>query len=259
MLLYVADCARTAERTGSTARSGYRVAVPTNPEPSFVRLLTQYLDAPAAADDVARYFAEPGQGNGTYSGRHFERLGGGGDHPDHADRITAEDLIAVQTLSVTVPPEVSVQLLEGDLGAKVAAHLRAIPTDVSLLEPGAAPHVADGSPADQCWHLLVSNAAPDVGPTKASKLLARKRPQLLPVYDDVLRCALGHPASFWTTLHQTLVEQPQLGRTLTALQTRAPKHVSTLRVVDVVVWMAHQHEHRTRCKAGTATDSDQPG
>lgn len=108
----------------------------------------------------------------------------------------------------------------------------------------AATVLSDGSPADQAWHLLRDQ--PDVGWVIAGKLLARKRPQLLPVYDKVVRCALGRPRpSFWLTLHAALrADNRALHRQLLALREAAgvAETVSVLRVCDVVVWMGHRAE-----------------
>lgn len=120
---------------------------------------------------------------------------------------------------------------------------------MSLLDPRSGAHLADGSPADHCWRLLVSGDAPGIGATIAGKLLARKRPQLIPVYDDVVRCALGQPSHFWISLHCALVDNPDLAVELAALRAHAPPYVSVIRVLDVVVWMAHEKEHKTRCHA----------
>ena len=40
-----------------------------------------------------------------------------------------------------------------------------------------------------------------MGWVTAGKLLARKRPRLIPVYDRVVRCALGRPAKPWRWLN----------------------------------------------------------
>lgn len=80
----------------------------------------------------------------------------------------------------------------------------------------------------------------------AGKLLARKRPRLLPVYDKVVRCALGRPRpSFWLALYAALREDDRaLHRQLLALRQVAgvPEAVSALRVCDVAVWMGHRAE-----------------
>ncbi len=81
-----------------------------------------------------------------------------------------------------------------------------------------------------------------VGWVIAGKLVARKRPWLLPVYDRVVRCALGRPPSFWTGLRITLRENNgALHHQLLDLRQSAdlPQTVTALRVADVAVWMAH--------------------
>jgi hypothetical protein len=104
--------------------------------------------------------------------------------------------------------------------------------------------LADDSPADQAWHLLCAQYGVDW--VIAGKLLARKRPRLLPVYDKVVRCALGRPRpSFWLALHAALRENDRaLHRELLALRQVAgvPETVSALRVCDVAVWMGHRAE-----------------
>ncbi|MFE1874737.1 DUF6308 family protein [Streptomyces sp. NPDC059496] len=181
----------------------------------------------------------------TYTGSRFEQLAGGGDRPDIADRITAEDLVAVQTLSVTVPAPVALDILEGPLGARPSDLLHAVPRGIDMAD-AAATVLADGSPAGRAWHALRDQH--DVGWVIAGKLLARKRPQLLPVYDRVVRCALGRPhPSYWLALHAALrADDHVLHRQLLALRTAAgvAETVSALRVCDVLVWMGQRAEGR---------------
>ncbi|GAA3918386.1 hypothetical protein GCM10022244_29530 [Streptomyces gulbargensis] len=179
----------------------------------------------------------------AFTGSRFEHLAGGGDRPEVADRITAEDLVAVQTLSVTVPASVALDILEGPLGARLSGLLHDIPRHIDMAD-GDAIVVADGSPADQAWHLLRDQ--PDVGWVIAGKLLARKRPRLLAVYDKVVRCALARPRpSFWLALHAALrADDHALHRQLFELRQVAgvPETVSALRICDVAVWMGHRAE-----------------
>ncbi|MFF9585614.1 DUF6308 family protein [Streptomyces achromogenes] len=161
--------------------------------------------------------------------------------PEVADRITAEDLVAVQTLSVTVPAPVALNILEGPLGVRLSGLLCDIPRDTDMADAEAA-GLAPKSPAARAWQLLEDQ--PDVGWVIAGKLLARKRPRLLPVYDKVVRCALGRPRpSFWLALHAALgADDRALHRRLLALRqnTGVPETVSALRVCDVAVWMGHR-------------------
>ncbi|WP_075738575.1 DUF6308 family protein [Streptomyces acidiscabies] len=210
-------------------------------ESSVVRQrLHAVLDAEQVVDDLRRYFGiglPPGAG--AFTGGRFEHLAGGGDRRQVADRFTAEDLVAVQTLSVTVPAPVALDLLEGPLGTQLSELLRGIPSDTDLSDADVS-IVADGSPAYRAWCLLEDQYK--IGWVIAGKLLARKRPRLLPVYDRVVRCALGHPPSFWTDLRTALREDDAaLHHRLLGLRQSAglPETVSALRVADVAVWMAH--------------------
>ncbi|MCX4993723.1 DUF6308 family protein [Streptomyces sp. NBC_00568] len=207
------------------------------------RRLCALLSTERVVGDLRRYFGiglPPG--GVAFTGSRFEHLAGGGDRLEVADRITAEDLVAVQTLSVTVPASVALDILEGPLGVRLSGLLHAIPRDIDMVDADA-DIVADGSPADQAWHLLRDQ--PDVGWVIAGKLLARKRPRLLPVYDRVVRCAVGRPPSFWLALHAALREDDSaVHRQLLDLRriARVPETVSALRVCDVVVWMGHRAE-----------------
>jgi uncharacterized protein DUF6308 len=56
-------------------------------------------DEDSAVGPVRAYFADdPATGQARYWGAHFERLGGGGDLPEVAYQIKAEDLLAVSML-----------------------------------------------------------------------------------------------------------------------------------------------------------------
>ncbi|MDX3282386.1 DUF6308 family protein [Streptomyces scabiei] len=156
---------------------------------------------PVLASDQAveqlRWYFGIGQppGAASFTGRRFEHLAGGGDRPEAANAVTADDLIAVQTLSVTIPAEAALDLLEGRLGAQLSDLLYEIPNRVDMAEADAA-DLAPGSPTDAAWRLLTDQ--PGIGWVTAGKLLARKRPRFLPVYDPLrpwpARIILARPA-----------------------------------------------------------------
>ncbi|MFG2715305.1 DUF6308 family protein [Streptomyces goshikiensis] len=74
----------------------------------------------------------------AFAGSRFEHLAGGGDRPEVADRITAEDLVAVQTLSVTVPGSVALDILEGPLGVRLPGRLYGIARHIDMVDAEAA-------------------------------------------------------------------------------------------------------------------------
>jgi hypothetical protein len=210
-------------------------------------VLRKVLEAPDAREHLERYFREPGRGAlaaGTYAGRLFERVGGGGDRPEVANRLTAEDLLAVECLSVQVPPEAAFELLHGALARRLSDILSQIPTGVRIRDDDAERHLADGSPADTAWRLLHSLSG--VGWVTAGKLMARKRPALIPVYDQVTRCVLGAPDKVWIGLHQAMHEDRALTDRLERLAAKAsvPARVTSLRTLDVILWMSHNRDHR---------------
>lgn len=200
---------------------------------------------PTSADHLREYFGvgRPADSAPLFTGGRFESLNGGGDRADAANAIGADDLVAVQLLSVRVPGKVALELLEGLLGKEVAAELAEIPTHVALGTPAALSQIEDGGHADRAWHML--DHVDDVGYVTAGKLLARKRPRLVPVYDGVVKCAYGRPKHPWQWLHEHF-KDGTLPDKLVAVRDQAgvPNAISPLRVLDVIVWMRHHRDHK---------------
>jgi hypothetical protein len=192
--------------------------------------------------DLRRYFLAVGEA--AFTGGQFERLGGGGDRPAIANTVTAEDLIAVQLLSVQVRPHRALDLLQGELGRKLAVELAEISVDVELGADEALPLIEEGGRADNAWRML--RDAVGIDWVIAGKLIARKRPKLVPVYDNVVSCAFGTGTGFWEWLHGKLREEGSvLAQRLCDLHAKAhlSAEVSRLRVLDVVFWMRHRDAH----------------
>lgn len=66
------------------------------------------LELELAVRRIKKYF-DP---QGKFAGRRFEFLGGGGDKTGAANVFTAEDIVAVSMLSVYVPNEATIAILE---------------------------------------------------------------------------------------------------------------------------------------------------
>jgi len=190
-----------------------------------------------AVEHLRRYFGPVGVATG-WAGSRFERLSGGGDRPDVADRFTADDLVAVTLLSVNVPPHGAIQLLESRAD-EFARRLAEIPHDLELVDVESIPD--DWAPT-RLWAALRDIRG--IGWVTASKLMARKRPHLIPVYDTVVRAAVKPTASFWEALRAALrADDRGLHRHLLSLREEADigVEISALRVFDVVVWMHHRY------------------
>jgi hypothetical protein len=200
-----------------------------------------------AIDDLNNYFGTsaitepPG-----FTGSRFNTLDGGGTRPEVRDKVTAADLIAVQCLGITIRASTCLELLEGHPGVTLSAYLRHIPSEIALGDSEAIDHVQPDSAADLAWHFLTQQYGIDW--VIAGKLLARKRPELIPVYDQVVRCAIGRPDNPWLWFDDLLRQNDTIADRLAQLHgdARLPALVPRLRVLDVVIWMRHREHHEAR-------------
>ena len=184
---------------------------------------------------------------GAYTGQWFETFTGGGDRVETRDRIGVDDLYAVESLNVQVPFAVGKELLNGQLGREISARLREIPANAELGIPSSRELLADGEHADQAWRLLNNrHEKTGIGWVIAGKLLARKRPKLIPVYDSIVRCQFGAPKHVWLKLQDQLAgNHGQLRAALAQVRATVgvEEKVSILRVLDIVLWRRHVKEH----------------
>jgi hypothetical protein len=202
-------------------------------------------DEDFAAGLVEAYFADdPGTGRARYSGAYFERLGGGGDRPETACRFTAEDLVAVSMLSVRISGYHALHVLEYQAG-RLNGLLAQVPVGVALADPQAESLIAEDGPAQKLWQ-AIRDIRPwpgdkRLGSVGAGKLLARKRPHLIPVYDSRVKEVLGRPRTdrwWWRDLRCQLIKDQDLVRELGAVRARAGAgQLSLLRTFDIMCWM----------------------
>lgn len=186
-----------------------------------------------ALDLLREYFAP-----GAFTGAHFERLTGGGDRPEVKNVFTAEDLVAVSMLSANVPAWAAVEILEIN-GPALTAALEAVPVDVAFHELSAddiGPRWAVRRLATELMEI------PEIGIEQATKLMARKRPHLVPILDNVIIRTLSiRNEIFWGPLHAWLTaDDCANAHYLDGLREEAEigSDISVLRVFDVLAWRA---------------------
>ncbi|MCP3759364.1 DUF6308 family protein [Streptomyces sp. TBY4] len=212
-----------------------------------------YRDVDESVRLLRTYFTgRRSKGDLSYSGAHFERLAGGGDREGAADGFEAADLVALTMLKVSVAPHGAVNLLTDPEGHWHRL-LSAIPREARLEDPASDPLVAQGGPAWELWERLVNPdgthpSSPDgVRSVVAGKLMARKRPHLIPVYDARVKTLFRRPMidhTFWASLAAVLrADGGAFRRHLEMLRTTAVigEDIGVLRVLDVIAWM-HQGE-----------------
>ncbi|WP_326566942.1 DUF6308 family protein [Amycolatopsis rhabdoformis] len=175
----------------------------TTPDPDRYRSQHDLLDdlvlgpgRSASLSALQRYFAD-GPLRESYTGRHFERFEGGGDALDVRDRVTSADVLALNFLSITDLAGVAVDTTVTHV-AKIADLLQDIKTDTAMHEAEWSTY-AESSPAYELWALFKRCGGKNRWVT-ANKLLARKRPHLIPVYDSRVQALLGAPERFWACL-----------------------------------------------------------
>ncbi|MGW3022757.1 DUF6308 family protein [Streptomyces sp. NPDC001221] len=189
---------------------------------------------------LRRYWAVLPNGAPAFTGSRFERFAGGGDHPEVMNHFTAEDFVAVAALSVDVPVRAVLHVLEPRGVNPYNSLLSQVPVDTELVD-AEEQHIAKDSPAWILWRSLREIGG--IGPVGAGKLLARKRPRLLPVYDSVIKRVFERPSTdlrFWSDTRsalragdRALVAHLQDVRDLADIG----KDISVLRVLDTAAWL----------------------
>lgn len=198
----------------------------------------QFADGSTVRAAIDGYFGTEG---GVFTGSLFELLA---DTDPYA--FTAQDLVALHALSEAVPARVAYWLLGHEGQTRTAVLLRRVPLDVDIWDDEAAALLARGGPLWHLWDLLQRGCWPhedpanDMGATRISKLLATKRPRLVPVSDSFVSTAL--PTNHrWAATRQALRDPDRRAR-IADLTSGAPAHVSLLRRIDAVVWYLNRRQ-----------------
>lgn len=205
------------------------------------------------------YYEETFAGGLPRTGSRFDDWAGGGA-PDVVNRIVADDLLAVSFLAVRVKPRAIIGLLETYV-PDITQLLAKIPADLDLADADLTKDLGTESPAQELWDILrgKNTGKWGIGPTTASKILARKRPRLIPVYDSVVDAVVGLDGSLgqWNIWHAALSGESLLPQHLEAIRRAAGLSpvLSPLRVMDVVLWM---HGKQQGLKAQDDEEDDSP-
>lgn len=187
----------------------------------------------ARAETVLRYYFL----SGTFTGGRWDIFDPSGTRAASANTFTADDLVACALLATPIEEDGVVALLQ-DQRATFDELLAAIGPDRDFISMDSTDGV-DYAPVRALYKALVG--VHDIGQTKATKLLARKRPRLVPIVDRRIQYVVFNGAKYqWEVLHQALrADDCALWNRLVELHKAAglSEHVSILRVFDVLAWM----------------------
>jgi Family of unknown function (DUF6308) len=208
-----------------------------------VRRAEAFLAGDAARRALEVYFS------GRFSGAWFDAAGRDTDPATGVPvdptptRLTIEDILSLTLLDAGLGPDQMTHLL--DLNIDIHHLLARIHPSLTLAD---APDPEDESEgpwvaANEMFKLV--RKVPHVGRSRASKLLARKRPHLIPIWDRHLAAGLGMGKrdNDWAIVQQIVrTHGERLAELRTDLETAHPDDgrvwgLSQLRLLDVVVWM----------------------
>lgn len=196
-----------------------------------------------ATRSLNEYFSERGD---RYTGSLFEALSDQAN-PNH---ITGRDIHAVNSLSVDIPIRPALWILSREGSDAINHLLSQVPTDVDIWSPEAEKLLAPDGPLWKLWDLLGVAHWPlpksksghnEMGQTKRSKLLAAKRPRIVPITDSVVREVFPGITNYWEAFRHALCDDGLREMIHNAASNASmPKGISVLRTVDVVVWMSRR-------------------
>lgn len=179
-----------------------------------------------------------------YTGSRFESLE---SYNNLKDRITASDLYAVATLNTPIRRKAAMGILISEAD-ELDSYLAQVPSKSlgSLSSDEFEEYLGADSAALKLWNALRRNGKPteekwNVGPTRASKIMARKRPHLIPINDRVIRRVIDKKPSEndWKLWWEALSGDEELEHRAQALRSAINQpELATLRVFDIVLWMS---------------------
>lgn len=154
------------------------------------------------------------------------------------DTIEESDLLAVTLMGEIYPPAAVRDLLHGEAGREAQRWLRQIQPkedtlwkkDIDIDAMHKEPH-----PVLCLWNQLLTLT--DVGPTKVSKLMARKRPNLVPIYDRIIGERIATLDDYWYVFHAFMSDAASCKEVEEVRRLAGVEGVPLLRVLDTAVWM----------------------
>ncbi|MFC4604087.1 DUF6308 family protein [Rhodococcus kronopolitis] len=199
------------------------------------KVLREGADA-GAIDVLQEYFTRPAVKTGYLRpGALWDTWDPSGRRDADCDVFTTDDLVAATLLSVQVPAQAALILL-GDKRPELDALLAEVGADRDLADRDEP--LTEQSPQ---WRLETAlTQIHGIGRTTASKLIARKRPRLHPVYDDGVGRELGTRTEHLEAVRSALHENDRaLHHRLIRLRDEAGigETVSALRILEVLARM----------------------
>lgn len=206
-----------------------------------------------ATDLLSTYLGHDERGH-LYSGAAFDTYPG----PNAPNSITDSDLVALAMLRIRVTGHEALNITQYHR-EEIHRLLSLIPTNVAIEDDAAGPLLGPKEPVWKLWELLRDvkdrTKRERLGAVAAGKLLALKRPNLIPIADSSTKAVFKRPypsadVSWWDDVRDAardpkpVVEGMTLWQYLGDLRAvPGAGHLPVLRVLDILAWM-----HVEKCK-----------
>jgi hypothetical protein len=172
--------------------------------------------------------------------------------PGAVDVVTDSDLVALSLLGIRVTGYQALTVT-GLLAAKIHDLLVQIRPQARIEDEDAGKLLARGGPAWELWELVRDvtdrRTGKRLGPVAAGKLLARKRPDLVPISDSHTSRTFSRPAPaldgrWWADVRSAALDRQCAAAGVTLWDYLAVlaaagnvAHLPVLRVLDILGWM----------------------
>lgn len=218
----------------------------------------QHVLNPANEVQLLDYLKTYSEG-GAYTGAYFHELTHAG--PSYPDRFDISDVASLSLLSVTLNGEMAHELTKKDKESDELARVLALEPDRDLgeLTVDQVKNLNSAEGLNPAWNTI--REIRGVGPTRTAKLLARKRPRLIPIWDSVIARVLDLPTtqSYWIHFHTALtLDDSSLDKKLSELAQKAGvgERYSRIRVLDILTWMYGKDKKNYESTVFTELDAE---
>lgn len=226
--------------------------------PDEFKTFRQHVLDSANEEQLLDYLTTYSEG-GPYSGAYFHELTHSG--PSHPDRFDISDVASLSLLSVTLNGQMAHELTKKDKDSDELARVLALEPDRDLgeLTVKQVEKLNSDKGLNSAWSMI--RDIHGVGPTRTAKLLARKRPRLIPIWDSVIARVLGLPTtkSYWIHFHTALTaDDSSLDKRLAELAQKAgvAERYSRIRVLDILAWMYGKDKKNYQSTVLTELDAE---
>lgn len=201
-----------------------------------IELSESFFDTDRAARVLNYYFTSKTDKGLRYTGGAWDTFDPSGDRYATPHHFTTADLASCSLLSTAIGGRATLQLLT-EPPPQIGELLHAIDPDADFADID-----INGPMMRSVRELYAALCELDgIGPTRCTKLMARKRPRLVPIVDSVLaQSVYGGKAPHWDRLHTAMnAEDQRLWKFLGEAHTAAhlSQTITPLRVFDVLAWM----------------------